>query len=77
MLELAGYSKEQVSAEIINNTLVITTSRVQQFDKIQEYVIPHAEALDLERFSVTMENGLLEISFPPKKKDAPKVIKIL
>lgn len=76
VLELAGYSKEQVSAKIINGILTVGTKRTTIY-RTNDYRIPSVETLDLERFSVTMKNGLLEISFPPKKKDAPKTIVIL
>lgn len=78
VLELAGYSKEEISVKIDGEFLKVTKKKPQN-TVIPEshYKIPSPTTLDLEKFSAIMENGLLEISFPPKKNIAPKTIVIL
>lgn len=78
VLELAGYSKEEISVKIDGEFLKVTKKKPQNIiNPESQYVIPSPTTLDLEKFSATMENGLLEISFPPKKNIAPKTIVIL
>lgn len=79
VLELAGYSKEEIGVKIDGEFLKVTKKKPQNIVNPEtHYKIPSAEILDLTNTSVRMENGLLEISFPKlKKKDAPKTIVLL
>lgn len=77
VLELAGYSKEEIDVKIDGEFLKVEKKNPQNIvNPESQYKIPDSNTLDLERFSAKMENGLLEISFPPKKNIAPKIIKI-
>lgn len=72
-LEVVGYGKEHVSAEIKDNLLYVSGKRGQKSFN-QNYSIP--ENLDTANPVATVEHGLLEIKFSAKKQEV-KGIKIL
>lgn len=74
-LEVVGYGKEHISAEIKNNVLYVSGKNRKFFN--HQFSIPSPESLDFEKISVKVEHGLLEIVFPVKKKEEAKGIKIL
>lgn len=77
VLELAGYSKEEIGVKIDGEFLKVEKKKPQNIvNPESQYVIPSANILDLEKFSAKMENGLLEISFPPKKNKVSETIVI-
>lgn len=74
-LEVVGYGKEHISAEIKETTLIVTgTNGKKSFT--QKFPILSPEKLDLAAISAKVEHGLLEIIFPPKKQEV-KSIKVL
>ncbi len=78
VLELAGYSKEEISVKIDGEFLKVEKKKPNNIvNPESQYAIPSPNTLDLTKFSAKMENGLLEISFPPVKKEPPQTIKIL
>lgn len=78
VLELAGYSKEEIGVKIDGEFLKVEKKKPQNIvNPESQYAIPSANTLNLEYPSVKMENGLLEISFAAKKVERPKVIEIL
>lgn len=74
-LEVVGYGKEHVSAEIKGNILHVSGKHGQKSFN-QQYAIPSPENLDLNIAVSKVEHGLLEITFPAKKQEI-KTIKIL
>jgi len=74
-LEVVGYGKEHISAEIKSNTLHISGKHGQKSFN-QQYAIPSPENLDLNIAVCKIEHGLLEITFPAKKQEI-KTIKLL
>lgn len=74
-LEVVGYGREHVSAEIKGNILHVLGKHGQKsFDR--QYAIPSPENLDLNNAVSKVEHGLLEITFPAKKQEI-KTIKVL
>lgn len=71
-LEVVGYGREHVSAEIRGSVLYVSCKG--KFD--EQYQIPSSEKLDLSAISAKVEHGLLEIIFPAKKQEV-KTIKVL
>ena len=74
-LEVVGYGKEHISAEIKNSVLHVSGKNGQKSFN-QQYQIPSPEKLDLAEISAKVEHGLLEIVFPAKKTEV-KTIKVL
>lgn len=74
-LEVVGYGREHISAEIKSNTLHISAKHGQKSFN-QQYAIPSPENLDLNNAASKVEHGLLEITFPAKKQEI-KTIKLL
>ena len=74
-LEVVGYGKEHISAEIKNSVLHVSGKNGQKSFN-QQYQIPSPEKLDLAVISAKVEHGLLEIVFPAKKTEV-KTIKVL
>lgn len=78
VLELAGYSKEEIGVKINGEFLKVEKKKPQNIvNPESSYEIPDSNTLDLEKFSAKMENGLLEISFPLKKHKVSETIIIL
>lgn len=78
-LELVGRSKESVAVEIKNERWVVVSNKLVPSPAAQiggTYDIPSPENLQLDAAQLTMEHGLLTITFPPKKVEK-KVIKLL
>lgn len=74
-LEVVGYGQEHISAEIKDSSLHVSGKNGQKSFN-QQYQIPSPEKLDLDKITAKVEHGLLEIIFPPKKKEV-KSIKVL
>lgn len=74
-LEVVGYGREHISAEIKSNTLHISAKHGQKSFN-QQYAIPSPENLDLNNAVSKVEHGLLEITFSAKKQEI-KSIKLL
>jgi len=78
-LELAGTPKATVSVEINydGKPNIVVKSKVPTVNIGGNWFIPSPERLDIEATKLTMEDGLLEIIFPPKKIEERKTIKLL
>lgn len=74
-LEVVGYGKEHVSAEIKGNILHVS-GKCGQKSFNRQYQIPSFENLDLNNAVSKVEHGLLEITFQAKKQEI-KTIKVL
>jgi len=79
VLELAGYKKDQISVEIKNDGISLLQVKGKRTGDSfsREFSIPNVNKIDLFASVVVMENGLLEILFPPKKKVKSDSIKLL
>lgn len=77
-LELAGTPKATVSVEINydGKPNIVVKSKVPTVNIGGNWFIPSPERLDMEAAKLNMEDGLLEIFFPPKKVEK-KSIKLL
>lgn len=74
-LEIPGYAKENITAEIKDDVLVVNGAYENKLFS-ESWVIPSAKYLDLENLSAKVENGILKIVFPAKKQEV-KTIKVL
>lgn len=74
-LEVVGYGREHVSAEIKGNILHVS-GKCGQKSFNRQYQIPLFENLDSNNAVCKIEHGLLEITFPAKKQEI-KTIKVL
>jgi len=74
-LELAGYSKATMIVEInySGSPTVVVKSKVPTVNIGGSYPIPNSTNLDLEAAKLTMEHGLLEITFPAKKVEKKSI----
>lgn len=77
-LELAGTPKATVSVEINydGRPNIVVKSKVPTVNIGGNWFIPSPERFDMEAVNLVMEDGLLEIFFPPKKVEK-RVIKLL
>lgn len=80
-LPLPGLDKENISIEVSGKTLIIKTNvktpegfTKRYVDNSYSYYL--TEAHDLNKTNAKMENGLLKITVPLKKKDETKNITI-
>lgn len=88
-LALAGYSRDELSVEVVNNKIVIEATPTPEEEKNgtyfkqrihkkafkRSYELPN-NAYDTSKTDVTFKDGLLTIFVPSKKKDLPSSRKI-
>lgn len=74
-LELAGISKATVSVEINydGKPNIVVKSKVPTVNIGGNWFIPSPERLDMKAVNLVMEDGLLEIFFPPKKVEKKSI----
>lgn len=75
-LELAGFSKDEISVAVEEGKYLKVNSKSGQKPYSKGFVVPDAENYNLSNPTAKMENGLLEISFAAKKEEV-RAIKIL
>jgi HSP20 family protein len=79
-LELPGYSKTEVNAEIDNNLLIISVTPKEREedgdDKVKKRSFQLPEGIDSSKSKAMLENGVLTVSLPKKAARKPLRIKI-
>jgi hypothetical protein len=75
VLEIPGCAKENITAEIKDDVLVVNGAYENKIFS-ESWAIPSPKSLDLENLSAKVENGILKIIFPAKKQEV-KTIKVL
>ena len=80
-LELPGYSKKEVHAEIDNDLLVISVSsggnEETGTEKIKKRSFQLPENMDSRKSKASLENGVLTVTLPKKAARKPVRIKIV
>lgn len=78
-LEVVGYGKEHISAEIKNDGLPYLEVKLSKDKKNSTFTfsIPDDQNLSLDLATSKVEHGLLEIFIPAAQKQESKTIKIL
>jgi HSP20 family protein len=81
-IEFPGFEREEISIEVINNTLVILASRngLQDKNHLRKSLKNNFQIedhIDLDNISATLKNGVLSVKLPIKQiKDNRKKITI-